>query len=121
MDDTPLCPICGRKMRTLHLKNRKLYEIDKTANYTERVCSKGMNHTLQTFSDPQSHQVDLLTLSLNPVYSIFLQVDFFNKKCLLSCTKNNETKTINIDKLLELDFPDLVKLKERISMYITFS
>jgi len=122
MDDTLLCPICGNKFRNVNLINRHLYSVDKTANFVERTCSDGMNHVLQLFVDTSTGKVDFMKLSLNPKYSKYLEIDFLNQKCRINCMKDGRTvQYINIPKMLDLDFPDLIKMKERVSLYIVFS
>lgn len=121
MDDTLVCPICGNKLRNVNQKNKNLLPVGKTANYVERTCSLGMNHSLQLFTDGYTQQVDLLKLSLNPKYSRYLEIDFINQKCRISCLKAGKTEYINIPKMIHPDFPKLAKLKEKVSMYVTFS
>lgn len=120
MDDTLTCPICGNKLRTVNIKNRQLYMVGKIGNWAERTCN-GMNHAVQIWTDPATRKVDLLVLSLNPKYSRYLEIDFINQKCRINCMKNGKPEYINIDKMIEPDFPDLVKLRERVALYITFS
>lgn len=121
MDDTTSCPICSNKMRTTRLPNKYLHAIDKTANYFERSCTKGINHTLQLFTNESTKKVDLLRLSLNHKYSRFLEIDYINQKCRIFCFKNGEVEYIKVDKMIEPDFPNLSKLKEKVSLYIIFS
>lgn len=121
MDDTLVCPICGNKLRNVNQKSKYLLPVSKTANYIERTCSTGMNHSLQLFTDGYTQKVDLLKLSLNPKYSRYLEIDFINQKCRISCLKAGKAEYINIPKMIQPDFPKLVKLKERVSMYVTFS
>ena len=121
MDDTLACPICGNKFRNIRLPHKHLHKINKTSTYFERTCSDGMNHSLQLFTDELTGQVDLIKLSLNPNYSKFIEIDFFNKKCRIICLKDSKPAYIEIQKILPLDFPLLTKLKERVSLYITFS
>lgn len=121
MRDTKVCPMCGLKMRTINLKNKKLRGSDKLANYAERTCSKGLNHTVMFFSDLSSGQVDFLKLSLNPKYSKFLEIDFINQKCRIACKKEGKTEYIDIPKLLIPDFPNLTDLKSKVGLYVTFS
>lgn len=121
MDDTLSCPICGKKLRNLK-KNGPLHAVGKSGNYIERVCSKGPNHRgLQFFVDEATQKVDLLKLPLNAKYSRYLEIDFHNQRCRISCMKDNKPEYIDIPKMLFPDFPDLVKLKEVVSMYIVFS
>ncbi len=121
MDDVSHCPICGNKLRTNHHNNKLLHPVSKTTDYAERVCSDGHNHTVTVWTDKTTKQVDLLKLSLSPKYSRFLEIDFVNQKCRVICAKDGEYEYIDIDKMIEPDFPDLVKLKEKISLYIVFS
>lgn len=120
MDDTLSCPICGNKLRNIKLTGKFLHYIGKSANYVERTCS-GMNHSVQFFTDESTKQVDLLKMSLSPTYSRYLEIDYFNEKCRISCWIDGAAEYIDIDKMVELDFPDLVKLKEKVSFYILFS
>lgn len=122
MDDTLLCPICGKKMRTINLPDRFLNAVNKRADYTERTCTEGMNHRgLRFFADKATNQVDLLTLSLNPKNTKYLEIDFVNQKCRIRCMKDGKPEYINIDKMIQPDFPELTKLKDRVLMYVLFS
>lgn len=121
MHDTLSCPICGNKLRSIKQANKQLYQIGKVANYIERTCSDGMNHSLQIFVDESTNVVDLLKLSLNPKYSRFLEIDFYNQKCRINCLKEGKPEYIDIPKMIEPDFPDLIKLKEKVSLYVVFS
>lgn len=121
MDDLLCCPICGKRLRTSHLTNKLLHPVGKTANYAERVCSEGYNHIISLWADKATKQVDLIKISLNPKYSRFLEIDFVNQKCRITCTKDGEYEYIEIPRMIEPDFPDLVKLKERVSLYVVFS
>lgn len=121
MDDTLVCPICGNKLRNAKLTNRYLHPIKKFSDFTERTCTLGMNHTIQMFIDGYTGKVDFLKISLNPKYSRFVEIDYINSRCRVSCLKNNIPDYIEIDKMIEPDFPELTKLKERVSMYVVFS
>lgn len=121
MDDTISCPICNNRMRAVRLSNKYLHTIDKTASYMERTCSNGMNHTLQIFVDEGTRKVDLLRLSLNHKYSRYLEIDYIHQKCRISCFKDSKAEYIEIDKMIDPDFPNLIKLKEKISLYVVFS
>lgn len=121
MDDVLTCPVCGSKMRNIHTDNKLLHPVGKTANYTERVCA-GHNHTISLWADKETKQVDFLKISLNSEYSRWIEVDYVNQKCRIICrSKQGENEYIEIPKILEVDFPDLVKLKEKVSIYILFS
>jgi hypothetical protein len=121
MDDILLCPICGNKFRNINHDNKILHPINKTGDYVERICSSGHNHVVSLWVDKNTKKVDWLRLSLNPKYSRFLELDYVNSKCRITCAKNGEFTHINIPKMIEPDFPDLTKLKERVSLYILFS
>ena len=121
MHDTKVCPICGLKMRTINLKNRLLHLVNKQSDYIERTCSKGLNHTLMLFTDYKTGQVDFIKLSLNPKYSKFLEIDFINQKCRISCKKDGKTENIEINKMIYPDFPELTDLKSKVNLYVTFS
>ncbi len=121
MDDTLTCPICGLRMRTINLDGKYLNATQKTADYTQRICNKGMNHTLSLFADKSNNQVDFISFSLNPKYSRSIEIDFLNQKCRISCMKNGEAEYIEIPKMIIPDFPHLTKLKERIGLYVVFS
>ena len=121
MDDTLFCPICKIKLRNVK-RNGFLHSIGKSGDYIERTCSKGMNHRgLQLFGNQETGQVDLLRLPLHPQYSRHLEIDFYNQRCRISCRKDGQVEYIEIEKMLHPDFPDLVELKNRVALYITFS
>lgn len=121
MDDVLHCPICGNKLRTSHLKHKLLYPVGKTANYAERVCSEGYNHIITLWTDKATKKVDLVKLSLNPKFSRFVEVDFVNQKCRITCAKEGKYEYIKIPKMLPLDWPLLEELKSRVSLYVVFS
>jgi hypothetical protein len=120
MHDMLICPICNAKLRNIRLPGKYLYGVGKIANYIERTCV-GMNHSLQLFADESTNQVDWIKISLNPKYSKFIEIDFLNQKCRIICTKNSKPEYININKMIEPDFPSLEKLKEKINLYVAFS
>ena len=119
MDDTTQCPICQNKFRNIK-KNGPLHAIGKNGNYIERTCT-GMNHSLQLFTNTRTKKVDFLKLSLNPKYSRFLEIDYHNQKCRIACYKDGKPEYLEIDKMLNPDFPDLIKLREIVALYILFS
>ncbi len=121
MDDVLHCPICGNKLRTSHHTNKILYPINRTGDYAERICSEGHNHIIAVWTNKTTKKVDLLKLSLNSKYSRFLEIDYVNQKCRITCAKDGEYEYIDIPKMIEPDFPDLVRLKEKVSLYIVFS
>lgn len=117
MDDTPLCPICRSK-----LKNTKrysfLYATNKEGMYVERVCN-GLNHSLQFYFDENTDNVDFLKVSLTPVYSRWVEIDFYNKKSRIIYYTNSERQYINLpERVLDPDFPMLTELKAKVSLYM---
>lgn len=120
MNDTSSCLICGIPMRSINMKNKHLSGVNKTSDYIERTCA-GYNHTLSFWSDILTNQVDLLKVSLNRKYSQWVDIDFINQKSRISCFNNSIPEYIYLPSVPELDFPNLLKLKEIIQLYITFS
>ena len=122
MLDALYCPVCLLKLRTSHLANKYLHAINKTADYAERVCTKGHNHALLFYADKSTGLVDLMKLSLNSSYSRFLEIDFVNHTSKILCLKNGKTEfLLELDKRFQPDFPHLTKLKETVSLCLTFS
>lgn len=121
MDDVLNCPVCGNKLRNHNLLNKRLPFLDEVGNFVERNCTLGHNHSLQMFVDLATNKVVYLKLSLNHLYSRFVEINFVTEKCRILCMKDCECQYIDIDKLIEPDFPDLTKLKERVSLYVVFS
>lgn len=121
MDDILSCPICGNKLRNVKTPNKFLHTAGKTSDYIERTCVHGRNHAIQFFTDEATNQVDFLKISLNPKYSRYLEINYVNKTCRISCMKAGKTEYIDIEKMIEPDFPDLIKLKERVALYVVFS
>lgn len=121
MDDTLACPICRNKLRTTNSTDLLLHRTGKISDYAERVCTRGKNHAIQFFTDLKTGEVDFLTISLNPKYSRFLEIDFVNRRCYALLFKDGVREVVGIPKMIEPDFPDLEKLKEKISMYVVFS
>lgn len=121
IEDVTMCPICNSKLRTLRLIDKYHHIINKTSNYLERTCSQGMNHSLQLLTDESTKKVDFIKISLNHKYSRFIEIDFVNQKSRISCMKGGKVEYIEIDKIIMPDFPNLTKLKEKVSLFITFS
>ena|ERR1035437_7739656 len=121
MDDVLNCPICCDKLRNSHLENKWLYPIGKTANYIERLCCKSHSHIVSIYTDEKTNQVDFLRLSLNPTYDTIVEIDFVNQKSLITLIKGCDSQHIKIDKLLEVDFPNLVSLREKCNLFTLFS
>ena len=71
--------------------------------------------------DEATGKIDLLKLSLSPQYSRFIEINYVLGKSRISCMKNSQPDYIEIEKILEPDFPDLTKLREKVSLYVIFS
>jgi len=121
MDDVLSCPICGNKLKTMHLPNKLLHAVNKTADYAERRCSDGHNHIVCFWTDKATKQVDLLKISLKPNYSRFVEIDYVNQKCRITCQKDGEYEYIEIPRLLIPDFPYLTKLRATVGLFIVFA
>ena len=121
MDDMTRCPICGNKLRNLNLKNKFLHATGKTADLVERTCSKGKNHCLQLFSDISNNKVDYIKFSLDPKYSKYIEINFISNECTILFMKNSVMNAIVVPKIIEPDFPALLKLKQQVSLYAVFS
>lgn len=93
----------------------------KASDYIERTCVHGRNHAIQFFTEEATGKVDFLKISLSPKYSRYLEINYTTETCRISCMKAGKTEYINIEKMIEPDFPDLVKLKERVGLYVVFS
>lgn len=119
MDDTLVCPICGNKLQNVR-RSQNVPFFNVEVSYWERTCA-GINHSIQFFTDTSTKKVDFLKISLNPQYSIFLEIDFKNQKCRINCMKEGQSNYLEIKKMIIPDFPLLTRLKERVSLYITFS
>ncbi len=121
MQETWHCPICGDLMTGIRRYNKFLLFVGKSSSYSERTCN-GTNHSLQIYVDESTNEVDLLKISLVPDYSRFIFLDFYNKKSRIVLLVNSKCNmNIQVPKLIEPDFPELKKLKEKVSLFITFS
>ena len=121
MEDILLCPICGNKMRVLHLNNKFLYPVEKTANYTERVCANNHNHVVSLWADKATNQVDYLRFSLNKEYSRWVEIDYVNQKSRVTLREGTDYRYINVPRILIADFPNCSVLKETIGLFLVFS
>lgn len=121
MEDTLLCPICQNKMRSINLHNRHIHPLKKISDYIERSCVADVTHTIQFFTDTNIDKIDYLRISIDPFSAIHLENNYIDNKSLIFCFKNNVAQVIEVPKVIDLDFPNLQKTKEKIYLYITFS
>jgi len=121
MDDVCFCPICNDKLKNVYLNKKTLFPVNKTSDYIQRICATGHNHSILIWTDAISNAIDFLKVSLDSKYSKWLEIDFVNSKCRIICAKNGKYQYIDIDKILDIDFPDMLKIKEKVNFLITFS
>lgn len=122
MQDVLVCPICSSKLKSVAKKKRKtLHWINKTGTYTEKTCVSGHNHSLLLFCDKATGKIDLIKFSLEADYSKFIEIDFINQKCRIHCLKAGQPNYIDVPGIIEPDFPLLEKLKQKVSLFVTFS
>jgi hypothetical protein len=117
MEDFKVCPICNEKMRALN--KIKLLVNNVSMLTTERVCANGVTHCLQTFS--KDNELLILKVSLNNKFTKFITINYATGKSVIGCWKEGKNSPILIDKILDVDFPSLEKLKSKIDLYIAFS
>lgn len=120
MDDVFDCPICKNKLRNIKLPAKYLHAVEKTADYVERTCTRGRSHSIQFFTNEETGKVEFLKISLNPKYSRYIEIDFINERSRISCMKSGRVEHIEIYKVLEPDFPDLVSLREKVALFVIF-
>lgn len=120
MEDSLTCPICGTKLTNLRLNNRYLAMLDKKSNYVDRNCPTGVNHSFNHLVDENTGKVDWVKLSYEPGKR-WIEINNVTNKSRIVCMKDGVSEYIDISKQLEPDFPDLVKLKEKVSIYVLFS
>lgn len=122
MQDVLKCPICSSTLRSVSKKKlRTLHWINKTGTYTEKRCVTGHNHSLLLFADKATGKIDLIKFSIESDYSKFIEIDFVNQKCRIHCLKAGQPHYIEISNIIEPDFPNLEKLKQKVSLFVTFS
>jgi hypothetical protein len=121
MEDTLTCPICGNKLRNNRLVNEFIHLLDKTSTFVERSCTAQFGHSLQFFTDTITGKVDLLKLSLTPQYSRFIEINYISGKSRISCLKNSKADYIEIERILEPDYPYLLALKEKVGLFVILS
>ena len=112
MDDTLSCPICGNKFR-----NIKRSSVPHTV---ERTCS-GTNHVVQMYVNEYDQKVLELKFSLDPRYSKHLNINYQSQTSQIVCMKNSNPFYIDLPEVLEVDFPDLTKIKKKVDLYILIS
>jgi uncharacterized protein (DUF2225 family) len=106
MQDLSHCPICYNK-----LKNRTF---NQSVN---RTCAKSAAHFFSLKST--NKKVEHIVVYLDNYTS--LEVNF-EKQCSFYYYEPTDPKMcLAIPKIMELDFPKLEKLKEKLSLYLLFT
>ena len=122
MDDVPLCPVCNLTLRTFGSSKWYFPDLNKEALFIERACTQGHNHSLRWFADSATGKVDIIKISLNAEYSVFVEINFVFGTSKIFCMNNGDKqRVISLPKILVPDFPNLMELKEKVSLYIIFS
>jgi hypothetical protein len=121
MDDILLCPVCSNKLRNVNLPQHYLRFLDKKADFIERSCAKGYNHSLLFFTDETTKKVDWLKMSLSPTYSRFIEINYFLGKSRIICSRDERSDYLEIGKVLDPDFPSLQMLTEKVKLLLVFS
>ena len=119
MQDMHYCPICNSKLLSTNYKNYHIPFVNNTADYVERKCVNVAGHSLVFYT--QQNNIDFIKFSLAENFSNFIYLDFINNKSLLAYFRNgSKEQSVEVDYLLEPDFPSLKKLKHTISKYASF-
>lgn len=119
--DTTCCPICLDKMSNLNLRDTYLHAVDNTSDYIRRTCAKNLSHVLQIFTDKKSKDIHLLKVSLNNKCDRIILIDYLNSKSTIVCNKMGKSKNIDIPKVLNIDFPNMLVIKQIVDKYILLS
>lgn len=119
MDDFSCCQICGSTLRV-----SKRVNISFTTPgiiLLERTCA-AKDHVLQIFVDTNTKKIHKLRMALSPNYTKIVEFDFITKKTKIEHYKMSKiVSSMEIPRLIELDFPTLKKLKEKISLYMMYT
>jgi hypothetical protein len=97
-----------------------MHVLNKKSDFIERTCTLGHNHSLRFFVDEATGKVDLLKMSLTP-QSRFVEINYVLGNSRISCWKEGEPYYIEIERVLDADFPNLTKLRDKVSLYVIFS
>lgn len=106
MQDLSNCPICQNK-----LKNRNFNKA------IQRTCAKGIAHFFSI------KIIDKKVVNLNLYLDDYtsLEIDYISGNSIYFYDKLNHLNKIVIPKILDLDFPSLLNLKSKLSIYILFT
>lgn len=122
MNDSSACPICGIKMANSYSSSSKIYFTGyEEKNIVSRTCNKS-SHLVHMFSNTDTNKVELIKISLDADYSTYIYIDFIQNKTsiLVYNSLTKLTNNIYVNKILDLDFPNLDLLKSKVKLYTTF-
>lgn len=135
------CPFCKLELRELREEEKHLIHnnFPKTKHYhcTEYACKHYFNGNKIVNSSLCKH-VSRYMISYFVydnekhisrsyesfiIYNYYVIIDYFNKYSEISTIDNKKMSfsSTRIQKIIDADFSDLEKLKERVSMYVVFS
>ncbi len=116
MNDTSSCPICSSKLKCAK-RNFPLPKIP-SSSFIEKRCVNFLSHSFQIFVD--SNKIKLLRLSFERGSSVYVEVDYHNATSAILCYKNSKLiHSLTVPKIMEIDFPSLFRLKEKVYTYLT--
>lgn len=119
MQDMHHCPICNSKLFSSLYKNHCINFINNTADYTERKCVNVPGHSFVVYAT--NNNIHLMKFSLAENFSNFIYLDYLNNRSMLAYFRNgNKEQSVEVDYILEPDFPSLTKLRHTISKYSSF-
>lgn len=105
MNGVTNCLICEHKLRSfLFGKNN--------GNYIQRVCSDQTNHSLSLIIDNHSKDVKSIKFSMNPDYSVFINLDLHEGKTYII---QNDNPPIIINRLIDVDFKNMSFVREQVN------
>lgn len=120
MLDTFNCPICQCKL--VSMAPETYYTTSNIKKkFIVRHCTTNLNHHLMMHVDPSTFAIEYLKFSLDPYFSKNIHIDFMQNTCKVICLKDSKiVQSVNLPKIPELDFPDLISLNQKVSTYLTF-
>lgn len=126
------CPICGSKLKnTINFENGIIIISSyHKGHFISRICNQP-GHYLRLVNkkkkndDANSSIIDnflcLLKVSLSSDYSHAIEIDYLKNQSVISLYKNHLPEKIIVPYVLEIDFPDLEKLKAKVNLFIAFN
>lgn len=111
MDDILNCPVCKTKFKN---KNQTISKIPLIV----RTCSEP-DHVVQTFC--YENKIHLMRITYGPNYSYIISLNFLESLTDIKLYKDSSLKfNISVSKIIEPDFPNLERFKEKIDFYVAY-